>query len=173
MPGGTNVQTIDWDQVLETELPGLRGMVGARVDGSDRVDDVLQEVALAVQSQPQNRPTEVTKILPWLRAIAFRKSQDMWRKFYRERGVHEAAETISEPEPELSPAEWVMQVERAESVRETLGGLADEDRQILRMKYEDGLRYAEIAAALGLSVKSVEYRLSAARGKFQQAFQQT
>ena len=69
-----------------------------------------------------------------------------------------------------TPEEWVIRAERAEGVRETMESLDRHGRRLLRMKYEEGMRYAEIAAALGISVKSVEYQLASAREKFRQSY---
>ena len=173
MPEEKDIPNIDWDQILEADLPQLRAMVGAKVDGPHRVDDILQEVALVVKAKPENRPTDRTKVLPWLRAIALRKVQDLWRGIYRERKKTDSKDSATcELSPYPSPAEWVMQAEQASHVRQVMQELDNEDQRLLKMKYEDGMRYRDIAHSLGISEKSVEYRLAAARDRFQLAFQE-
>ena len=50
-------------------------------------------------------------------------------------------------------------------VDEAIGSLPEECRKIFKMSREDGLKYAEIADKLGLSVKTVETQISRALSK--------
>ena len=53
-------------------------------------------------------------------------------------------------------------------IEHALTGLPDGCRRVLQLRWQDGLSYAEIAEALGISVKGVENQLSRARKNLRQ-----
>lgn len=71
------------------------------------------------------------------------------------------AELPAEPAtPEASlPVEKLGREEAVGTVRLLLAELPAEDRELIRLKYLDGLRYEEISKQTGLSVGNVGYRL--------------
>jgi len=58
-----------------------------------------------------------------------------------------------------SSLETVSRLEAINLVRGLLESLPEEDGELLRMKYFEGLRYREISERTGLSVGNVGYRL--------------
>jgi RNA polymerase sigma-70 factor (ECF subfamily) len=72
----------------------------------------------------------------------------------------EAAAAV--PDMGSGPLEQLMGAEDAERVRSELARLPAETRELLMMRFGDGLRFAEIAQVLGLSEAAVRQRTSRA-----------
>ena len=156
---------IDWIEMLRRYDGKIRQTITAQLIGGheEAVDDIMQEVAIAA-TKSQSTPTSEEKALPWLRQIARHKIQDHWRKFHRQQHLNahweqSAVETRTIP----TPYEWVLQIESQNAITDALQKLPKDDRELLIQKYSQAKRCAEIASATGLSIKSIEYRLSRAR----------
>jgi RNA polymerase sigma-70 factor (ECF subfamily) len=67
------------------------------------------------------------------------------------------------PAAEPGPAEEAHRAEERERVRRAVGALPVAQRLVLVLREYEGLRYREIAAALGVPIGTVESRLHAAR----------
>jgi len=72
----------------------------------------------------------------------------------------EAAALESRHAPSAEEVTLALELERA--VRHAIEGLPDNCREVFQMSREQGLRYAEIASALEISVKTVEKRMGRA-----------
>jgi RNA polymerase sigma-70 factor (ECF subfamily) len=168
----------------ERELYGyLRRYLG---DGS-LAEDVFQNTFLQVYVKSgqyeAGRP-----VRPWLYVIATNQAIDAMRR----NGRHQAA-SLDEPrsdgggggEGDLarlmemlqsrgpSPVEAASSAERREQVRASVEKLPDFLKQVLILAYYQGLKYREIADALGIPVGTVKSRLHAALVKLQEAWANT
>ena len=162
---GSPEASIDWGQALESNRRWLATVIHARLADHQAAEDVLQEVALAAISQ-SCRPTDPGKIAPWLYRIALRKVINHHRTMGRRRRLVEGAISAgkaSEHSTELAPGEWLLQKEKKLTVSEVMQRIDPQDRQILLLKYTEGWGYQELAEHLGISIKTVEYRLLKAR----------
>jgi RNA polymerase sigma-70 factor (ECF subfamily) len=125
----------------------------------------MQEVALAAVRQA-NPPSDPEKIAPWLYRIALRKVINHHRAQGRGkqlvRGVIEKGEVRSN-DREPAPGAWLLGQEDQASLASGLAKLSAQDRQILLLKYTEGWGYEALARHLGITVKTVEYRLLKAR----------
>jgi len=151
---------LDWESCMRTHGGELRNWVVRQFGGEEGVDDVMQEVALA-SVKTTNPPTEEAKVLPWLKSVARHKVQDYWRKVGRERRIQEDMSAEVEP----SAWDWVLQVDRIETVREALETLDPNERRLVVGKYSENRSCRELADKEGVSPKSLEYRLAKAREK--------
>ncbi len=144
----------------------LETVVRARLGDSHAAEDVIQELAVAIFKQP-NRPTEPQKVAPWLYRIALRKVINHRRYLGRQRrlidGYGRHATVLQEKEIDRPSGHWLMQQETKQSVQSALQRLNESDRQILMLKYSEGWSYRELADHLGITIKTVEYRLLRAR----------
>lgn len=157
--------TIDWGEALESNRRWLATVIRSRLADPDAAEDVLQEVALAAIRQT-SRPTDPAKVAPWLYRIALRKVINHHRVAGRRRRLLEgaiAAGKADEYSRESAPGEWMLRDETIGSVAEGLSRLDAQDRQLLLLKYTEGWGYQELADHLGISIKTVEYRLLKAR----------
>ena len=162
---GTIKASIDWVQALESNRRWLATVVHARLADHQAAEDVLQEVALAALRQT-SKPTDPTKVAPWLYRIALRKVINHHRSTGRRRKLINgaiASGRATELARELAPGEWLMQVEKRQNVSQEMDRLDPQDRQILLLKYTEGWGYQDLSEHLGITIKTVEYRLLKAR----------
>jgi RNA polymerase sigma factor (sigma-70 family) len=156
---------IDWVEALERNHRWLSTVIRSRLADHQAAEDVLQEVALAAIAQT-SRPTDPSKVAPWLYRIALRKVINHHRATGRRRRLIDraiASGSIASEADETAPGDWLMQSEGKKMLAEVMKTLEPQDRQILLLKYSEGWGYNELSEHLGVSVKTVEYRLLKAR----------
>lgn len=169
--GGPNQPPIDWQAVLAQNQRWLRTVIYARLGQADAVDEVLQEVALAVvrNSAPLRDPA---KVAPWLYRLAVTQSLLYRRKLGRRRRLLDRVATrrgdSENDSREADPLEWLLAAERRQLVREALKRLPRRDAELLLLKYSENWSYHQIASHLGLTHGAVESRLHRARAKLRE-----
>ena len=155
-----------WQASLETHQDSLRTFIASKLNGQGEsfIDDVLQEVALAANAVQINS-LDPSRIGAWLRQVAAHKVQDHWRKVGRQQRLHVKLERNNNGATSsgVSPYEWVVNLEQRDLVITALKSLPKEDRDILEQKYLHDRTYGQIATDLGISLKTLEYRLTRAR----------
>lgn len=94
----------------------------------------------------------------WLYRAVRNLSLNYLRKHRREtlRQMSEGDEVVSDDE---EPDARMERMERVGMLRLCMAGLASDDQTMLRMKFEDGKSYKEIAEALKIGIGNVGYRL--------------
>jgi RNA polymerase sigma factor (sigma-70 family) len=156
---------IDWPKALQDNRSWLATVIGSRLADRQAAEDVLQEVVLAAIGQ-SSRPTDPSKVAPWLYRIALRKVINHHRSTGRRKRLMERATALGQLKSDCvhtQPGDWLLKAERAANVKVAMDHLDDQDRQILLLKYSEGWGYQELAEHLGISIKTVEYRLLRAR----------
>lgn len=164
---------IDWGKAWEEHRRWLATVIRSRLADRDAAEDVLQEVAMAAIGQ-RSRPTDPSKVAPWLYRVALRQVVNHHRATGRRRRLHDgvaqkggASDAAREPEP----GEWLMQQEASNAVSKGLNRVDPLDRQLLLLKYTEGWGYQQLSEYLGISIKTVEYRLLKARKALRAAVQ--
>jgi RNA polymerase sigma-70 factor (ECF subfamily) len=164
-PTEESVMTIDWAKALDSHRRWLETVISSRLSDRQAAEDVLQEVALAAISQ-RSRPVDPEKVAPWLYRIALRKVINHHRVTGRRRKLIEGV-IAKGPGPDelVAPAagEWLLKEENDKAVQRAMSQLRPQDRQLLLLKYTEGWGYQDISEHLGISIKTVEYRLLKAR----------
>ncbi len=159
-----STHAIDWSRAVEDNRDWIGRVVAARVGTLDLLDDVIQEVNLAV-ARSSTRPTRTDEVAPWLCKIVVRQCALIVRNQVRQRrkldGFHGSRET--EDLHAGDPIFWLLHQERREIIRSELGALDSQLRQLLIWKYLTGLGYEEIGVRLGVSRHVAEYRVIEAR----------
>jgi RNA polymerase sigma-70 factor, ECF subfamily len=146
----------------------LLRFVTFRVGGdSHAAEDIVQEAfAAAVVALAGFR--ERSSPYTWLCSIAQHKVAD----YYRDKTASGCAVSLEEPDGCSDPRDadlcssverWFEDVETRSMVRHAISNLPHTYRQVLRLKYFDGLSVAEVGVAMGRSSKSVEGLLARAR----------
>lgn len=156
---------IDWGEAIERHRGWLSTIVHARLADRQAAEDVIQEVALAAIGQT-SRPEDPAKIAPWLYRIALRKVINHHRTTGRRRRLMEGVACSGLVPQEASgsePGEWLVKQESESAVAIAMNQLAPSEKEILLLKYTEGWGYQELANHLGVSVKTIEYRLLKAR----------
>lgn len=160
-------------QVLQQHRPRLLAMLRRRIDPvlAKRIDaeDVLSKVyvlagrrwtAFAAQPDPQ--------AYPWLYRLALDCLIEAWRRETRDcRDVRDEMPWPDHSSVQLgiglvhtgtSPSQAIAREELRESIQRVLALLPAKDRELLRMRHEDELSYAEAAVVLGITEKNAATR---------------
>ncbi len=128
----------------------------------NEVEDVSQEVFLRVWRGLRGFRGEAS-LRSWILRIAVRESSRQMSRRRRQEVPLEAAEGAASPEE--APAEMASQLEQRTRLREVLKALSDKHRQVLVLRYLEGMSCREVAELLGCSVGTVHSRLYHARQK--------
>jgi RNA polymerase sigma-70 factor (ECF subfamily) len=167
--------TIDWGQAWIQHRGWLATVIRSRLADREAAEDVLQEVAVAAIGQ-RTRPTDPSKVAPWLYRVALRKVINHHRATGRQRRLLEGAIRAGrgdEHVKELEPGAWMIKGEETHTVVSGLQHIDPQDRQLLLLKYTEGWGYQELSDHLGISLKTVEYRLLKARRALRASIQST
>ncbi len=157
------VGTIDWTAALKQHEPWLRRVLSGRIGNRHEVDDLMQDIALAIYRQ-RALPEDPGKVAPWLYRLAVRQAINFHRKMGR-KSMPKATPDIEVSSREHEPLDWLLNCERNQAMQEAMHELATLDREILMLKYNENWSYRQLADRLGVKVKTVEYRLMKARRK--------
>jgi RNA polymerase sigma-70 factor (ECF subfamily) len=165
----------DW--LLDRYRRRLRRMVAvrfdlrlaARVDPSDVVQETLAEAAAQLDRYLQERPLP---FYPWLRQMAQRRLIELHRRHVlarRRTVIREEALGGLPDRPAVALAERLLgrlsspssnlhRKERRDGVRAALAALSDKDREVLVLRFLEGLSTREAAAVLDISEVAVRSR---------------
>lgn len=124
-------------------------------------DDILQEVWLAAYMQ-FDKLKDKNRFRAWVIGIARNKVNDYYRR------LHDDVSIDSLPETELVQSRYGL-IEYP-MVHDTIDGLNEKDRQILKLYYFESVPQSEIAARLGIPIGTVKSRLNTARHNFKNAY---
>ncbi len=145
---------------MEENWRWVRTVVRARLADDHVADDVMQEVALAVLGQ-NGRPVDPDRVQPWLYRVALRTTINHFRRVGRQRrlvdnlALHACTNT-----PEVAnPRDWALRRESNEKVAAAVEQLPPRLRTVLMLKYTEQWTYGQLAEHLGVSIKTIEYRL--------------
>lgn len=171
----SNWSEIDWPKALQENRSWLATVIQSRLSDRQAAEDVLQEVALAAIVQT-SRPTDPAKIAPWLYRIALRKVINHHRSTGRRKRLMERAVALGQLQSDCvdsNPGEWLLKSEVSVGVSSAMERLDPQDKQILLLKYTQGWGYQELSEHLGISIKTVEYRLLKARKSLRAALNES
>ena len=153
-----------WSNLLKEQETWLRSILSARLESPDEVEEVFQEIGLAL-TNVNNRPDQIENAIGWLYQVAIRQVFQYRRKAGRYRKLLNRLpdQTIESDPREDDPLVILMRTERVEAIRTAMKQLSSQDREILLLKYLEKKNYQQIAEQLGLSRHAVEHRLVKAR----------
>ena len=149
--------------VFLTHESWLRTVVRSRLNESEAVEDVMQNIALAIVRH-RHGLAEINRITSWLYQIAIRQVLMHRRSTGRRRRLQNsiAAERAGQVSASNS-LDKMLACESQQIVQKALQDLNDLDRQVLMLKYGEGWSYREMAIHLGVQEDTIEYRLLKAR----------
>ena len=145
-------------RLLDEVAPVVYGYLFARVGGDQAsAEDLLQETLLeAVRSARSFRGDAA--LSTWLCAIARRRLARYYESERRAEATRHGLRAVPPPEPDAEDT-----VERRDEVVRALGRIPPSQRQVLVLKYLDGLAVEEIAAELDRTRVQVQSLLQRAR----------
>jgi len=147
-----------WISSTVQEYEGALVRYATQITGDlDRGRDVVQDTFLRLCKQdPQQLDGRLAQ---WLFTVCRNRALDIRRK-------EDRMKTMTQDQAaQLDAAAAVNQVEQQETVDQVsrfMGGLSENQRDVVRLKFQNGLSYKEIAAITELSVSNVGYLIHTA-----------
>jgi RNA polymerase sigma-70 factor (ECF subfamily) len=121
--------------------------------GRERADDLVQETFLrAVRFTPQET---IRHPRAWLLRVALTVARDQARRDAARPRLEPRSDAVPEPPHLPDQAETLL-------LKQIILGLPEDLRVVFVLSRVSGLTYGEIAARLGISVKTVEWRMTKA-----------
>lgn len=143
--------------IFDRHFDSIRSYVYYRLADEDAADDITQDVFMRVWEKREI--LDETNIKPLL----YKMANDMVISRYRKETVRlDFARNMTSVEKSLSPQDEMQFSELKKQYSDALAGMPDAQRETFLMSREEGLKYREIAERLGLSIKAVEKRMTAA-----------
>ncbi|WP_197171103.1 RNA polymerase sigma factor [Novipirellula aureliae] len=136
------------------EAPLLRyafSLVGRRAVA----EDIVQEAFLQLHIHWD----DIESPRAWLFRSVRNRVYNYVRDNRREVLSSDNGDTQSQGVHDESPDAMMLRIEASGSLNQMLEELDEDDRQLVKLKYFDGLKYREISEATGLSISNVGYRL--------------
>jgi RNA polymerase sigma-70 factor (ECF subfamily) len=136
-------------------------LVAPEADAADAVQDAFVKAYAALSRFRDGAP-----VRPWLLRIVANEGRNRRRSANRRAGLAERA-SIAEPRDAVatSPEAEVLAAETRRTLLTALGGLRDEDREVIGARFLLDLSEAETAETLGLRPGTVKSRTSRALGR--------
>ena len=151
-------------QLLERHTRRVRDYVRMMVKDNDVADDLTQEVLIkVVKVLDEGRYTDKGRFLPWVLRIAHNRVLDYFRAQKQAKTISESSagfdilgsKNFAEPSIEAT----LISEQQAEDVRALIEELPDEQREVVRMRYYEGLSFKEIAEHTGVSINTALGRM--------------
>ena len=151
-------------QLLERHTRRVRDYVRMMVKDNDVADDLTQEILIkVVKVLDEGRYTDKGRFQPWLLRIAHNRVLDYFRAQKQVKTINESSvgydilgsKNMAEPSIE----EEIISEQRAEEIRALVDELPEEQREVVKMRYYEGLSFKEIAELTGVSINTALGRM--------------
>jgi len=148
-----------FDSVFRTHYAHLVRMAESVIRERALAEEIAQEVMLELWRRRESLDVEQT-----FRAYLIRSTRNRALNHIRHQRVVDREAAFAGLESPSSPSaeDEVLGLELERAVRGAIDGLPVNCREVFLLSREQGLKYAEIAAALEISVKTVEKRMGQA-----------
>ncbi len=153
--GAQGVRELTLRTLFETEEAPLLRYAFSLIGRREVAEEIVQEVFLQLHS----RWDEVDAPRAWLFRSVRNRAYNHFRDNQREI-VDGDERTVQCPSAEEeSPEDILVRMEATAALRQMMEELDETDRQLVRLKYFEGLKYRDISEKTGLSISNVGYRL--------------
>jgi RNA polymerase sigma-70 factor (ECF subfamily) len=148
-----------FSSIFRVHYPSLVGAAQAMLGDRGRAEEVVQDVLLELWRRRRTIAIEST-----LRAYLQRATRNRALNVVRHEKVAQRMAPIAADDPTVHPTELVRLVEGEidHALHEAVAHLPARCREVFELSRVQGLRYAEIAETLGISVKTVEAQMGKA-----------
>ena len=149
--------------LMERHGRWVRGVVFSVLGDRSDLDDVCQQVWLSVWRNSRSLQ-DAAKWRPWLYRLARNVALDTGRRKTHRRKLWQRVKDYLRPPACAPPVDRdLIAREQHQRVLDAIGSMSEAYRQVFVMRHLEGLGYAQIAQATGLSIEGVETRLVRAR----------
>jgi RNA polymerase sigma-70 factor, ECF subfamily len=148
-----------FDTLFRTWYPALVRFAEGMLRDRAAAEEVAQEAMLELWRRREQLVTDGSARAYLFQTTRNRALNQLRHARVRERG---AARVAAAAGVAPSPHARLVEAELAAAVRDAVEALPDRCREVFELSRVHGLRYAEIATALGISVKTVEAQMGKA-----------
>jgi RNA polymerase sigma-70 factor (ECF subfamily) len=148
----------EFRDVYNVHFDAIRRYLFYRCGDEDLASDVAQDVFMKIWEK--RLALNGNPIVPLLYKIAAGYYSNSYQKKLRKTDFEQ--NMLIADDVELSPEEEMMFKELTSNYSKMLGQMSDKQRTVFMLNREEGMKYAEIADILRISVKTVEKHISAA-----------
>lgn len=160
MKGDRGESDVEWlRSVMEAHERALLRYAGRILGDVERARDVVQETFLRLLKSGRDRTQD--HLAEWLFTVCRNRALDVCRKERRMTRLSEKAEQFR-PSPDPPPPAVAAQNETLRQVTDALGALPPNQQEVLRLKFQNGFTYKQIAGITGLSVSNVGFQIHTA-----------
>jgi RNA polymerase sigma factor (sigma-70 family) len=147
------------EEALEMFEGPLIGYAYGFVHDLERARDIVQDTFIRLYQQDRSKVEAGLKT--WLFTVCRNRALDILRKDKRLVELEEE-KALRIPGNEISPDHAADREERFQQVFVALERLTDNQQEVIRLKFQQGLSYKEISAVTGLSMGNVGFLLHTA-----------
>ncbi len=140
--------------------PDVYRFIARRVANRADAEDLTARVFCKFLERINQFDPAKGRVRTWVLTVA----RNLVIDHYRTNKSADPLDVVEQPHTsDPNPLEGLLTRERVEHVRLQISQLPEQTREILALRYADGLRHREIAELLGISVASVKQKVSRAR----------
>ncbi|PXA03179.1 sigma-70 family RNA polymerase sigma factor [Coraliomargarita sinensis] len=145
--------------LVDAHAADLTRYAASILGDTDSAKDVVQESFIRLWREPREEVED--HVRPWLFRVCRNCALDQRRKGGRMRPLNEV-DTATRPAEEQGPETRVEQRDSHAQVLRLMQQLPENQREVVRLKFQNGLSYKEIASVTELSVTNVGFLLHTA-----------
>lgn len=155
-----NKNVDDFESLYRETFPRIYNYLYYHLLDQQTAEDVASEVYIKAYRSFDSFDSSRASFYTWVYSIAHNELMNQYRRTKPTSDLDELPEMVFATEDSYDDEE-----ERAEKVRALLSLLDEEDREIIYLKFWEGLQNKEIAERLGMNASTVSTRVSRAVGK--------
>ena len=145
--------------LVEMHAADLTRYAASILGDADAAKDVVQDSFIRLWNEPREQVED--HVRPWLFRVCRNRALDLRRKGGRMKPLSDV-DTATRPAEGKGPKESVEQRDSHEQVLELIQRLPENQREVVRLKFQNDLSYKEIASVTELSVSNVGFLLHTA-----------
>ena len=153
--GAQGVSKLTLRTLFDTEETPLLRYAFSLIGRRAVAEEIVQEVFLQLHTHWDDVDSPKAWLFRSVRNRAINHIRDNQREILNSDG-RDVESSIAEDE---TPEIMLLRMEAAGVLRQIVEELDETDRQLVKLKYFEGLKYRDISAKTGLSVSNVGYRL--------------